>query len=124
MGRAFRKFHYDGYLSSGYLPKNYIDPRYSGYLGAVKDPTALVLVHKSPAGILRAEYCGYEKGKKKSAASLYTSILYRVMISEGEDLILLPADEEMTLFFENICTERKGRYLISATLDDPKEAYA
>lgn len=111
---AQKKFDYSGYLSSKRLPGDYINKACSGYIGTVDDPKALVLVHRTPSGILRAEYCEFEE--KRDAAKLYVSVLFRVMNGAADDLVLIPADEQMSEFFEKICPDQRYRYTLSGSL--------
>ncbi len=118
VGVALNKFDYVGFLLSKRLPKNYIDYKRSGFIGSPKDPEAIVLVHRMPSGVVRAEYCGYEKGAKKKAAILYTSILQKSMQYSDDELILIPADKEMSLYFDKLCPKRKGRYILTGDISN------
>ncbi|MBO6215261.1 MAG: hypothetical protein J6N76_06975 [Lachnospiraceae bacterium] len=119
---AARAFGSKGLLLNKALPKNYFDNELSCFIGEINDPGAILLVHKTPSGILRAEYTGYKKDALGSVLDLYAMLLEQAFRLYDEDtLVVLPCSGKLAKALEKLCPMQLGEYLVKGYLNKPNE---
>lgn len=116
---------YRGYLWGQIEDPGYFDPKLSCYVGDLRDPDGLMLVHRTPSGMLRVEYAGPGDADEKTIVFMAVHVLYAAIQSEtGEPVLDFPI--RMDVFeqlMEKIVPEQRSALLVTAVLaDDNVEA--
>ncbi len=113
---AFRKFGYRGYLAN--VPFEYIDPETSCFLETPETVSALLIAHKLPSGMVRAEYEGLSNDQDSAVRVVCKFLESASLIYDDDDIIDIPIDsEELGIFLEDVCPGQMGQYTVEGILE-------
>jgi GNAT superfamily N-acetyltransferase len=118
--KAFRRLGYNGYMKK--LPVSWFDGETSCFTGTPENVSGLLLSHKMPSGILRAEYEGLTGNRDDVALKLVSLFLAKAtLVCDDDTIVMIPVEsEEMGHYLESICSGQMGRYMVEGILDRPE----
>lgn|GEM_PF-3100270 len=118
---ALRDFGYEGFLFR--VSDDYIDREHSYYMKKGDSVISMIVMHKTPSGMLRTEYLGAMPGQEESIHTVLSAMLESAVLTGPDDmLVMVPVDAEETgEYLAEICPKQFGMYLVAGTLEKPAE---
>ena len=109
---------YRGYLWRQAEKPDYFDPELSCYVGDRRNPEGVMLVHRTPSGMLRVEYAGLGSGDGRSIFSMTGNVLYRAITTESSKSTLdFPIRmDEFEEMMKRIVPKQRSAFYVTAVL--------